>query len=179
MAESGKEPNQEMEAVQEVERVRGGGGDQEHSLEHSDTAFLYELNLLTVLLPLFSKSCTEEYFNFGEGEKHVEEIQARACESRSQTRKKETNEVKFAERRASKVHAIKDFRNVIKRRSFFMLYTDIAEECNKAAAGKKTNNTNQQRQETSIGAHQILKTDDVLAPFRHFVILERKCTVFL
>ena len=107
MAESGKEPNQEMEAVQEAERVRGG--DQEHSLELSDTAFLYELNLITVLLPLFSNSCTEEYFNFGEGEKHVEEIQARACEARSQTRKKETNEVKFAKRRASKAHAIKDF----------------------------------------------------------------------
>ncbi|KAK2650116.1 hypothetical protein Ddye_017605 [Dipteronia dyeriana] len=104
MAESGKEQNHEM--VND-----GGGGDQEHSLEHSDTAFLYELNLLTVLLPLLSKSCTEDYFNFGEGEKNVEEIQARASESRSQTRKRETNEVKFAGRRATKVHAIKDFRH--------------------------------------------------------------------
>ncbi|KAL5792275.1 hypothetical protein ACOSP7_000869 [Xanthoceras sorbifolium] len=113
MAEPGRESNLEMEAIQEEERIRDAddNSDHDHSLQQPDTAFLYELNLLIVLLPLVSMSSTQDYFNSGEEEKNVEEIQARACVSRAQTRRRETNEIKFGGRRAPKVHAIKDFRH--------------------------------------------------------------------
>lgn len=103
MAEPGIEVDHETEAVQT----------NENSVQQpeAEAEFLYELNLLTVLLPLCSSSSTEDYFNGGEEEKKIEQVQARACGSRAKTRVREKNDFKFAGRKkAPKVHVVKDFR---------------------------------------------------------------------
>lgn len=80
-----------------------------HSLE-PDTAFLIEMNLLTVFLSLVPRSGEDSSTIGGEERKGIRENEAKACISRIRNRRKDISEVKSGRQPPQRFHPLKDFK---------------------------------------------------------------------
>ncbi|KAJ0052909.1 hypothetical protein Pint_00545 [Pistacia integerrima] len=95
------------ERVQESRReviLEENGLHNDHSLQ-PDASALLELNLIMMVLSLSSAS-DDDCLNFVEERKNI----VRDNEARLHTKRKDTNEVKFARRAPPRLQAIKDLR---------------------------------------------------------------------